>query len=99
MFDHLLVPVEKLKNRCTNNVFQAKTTEELSASRELIGQERAMKALKYGLSIRKKGYNIYVRQKVLLACIPPINLISILPLLRKQPVRLWAVFFFIVYFF
>lgn len=60
MFDHLLVPVEKLKNRCTNNVFQAKTTEELSASRELIGQERAMKALKYGLSIRKKGYNIYV---------------------------------------
>lgn len=60
MVDHLLVPIEKLKNRCTCDVFQAKTTKELSASRELIGQERAMKALKYGLSIRKKGYNIYV---------------------------------------
>lgn len=55
-----LVPIEKLKNRSTSKIFQHKTTVDLSASRELIGQERAMKALKYGLSIRKKGYNIYV---------------------------------------
>lgn len=60
MVDRHLVPIEKLKNRCTNNVFQCKTTDDLLTSRELIGQERAMKALKYGLSIRKKGYNIYV---------------------------------------
>lgn len=55
-----LVPIEKLKNSCSSKIFQCKTTDDLSASRELIGQERAMKALKYGLSIEKKGYNIYV---------------------------------------
>ncbi len=54
------VPVEKLKNRCQCEIFEGKTTEDLPASSELIGQERAMEALKYGLSIDRKGYNIYV---------------------------------------
>ena len=58
--DKYLVPVEKLKKKCDPNLFKYDTTEELPASRELIGQDRAMEALKYGLSIQKKGYNIYV---------------------------------------
>lgn len=60
MKDLYLVPVEKLKNRCKCEIFDGKTTEDLPASSELIGQERAMEALKYGLSINRKGYNIYV---------------------------------------
>ncbi|MCF6463849.1 Lon protease family protein [Clostridium sp. Cult1] len=55
-----VVPLEKLKKRCNPNLFECSTTEDLPAYRELIGQDRAMEALKYGLSIRKKGYNIYV---------------------------------------
>ena len=58
--DKYLVPVEKLKKKCDPNLFKYDITEELPASRELIGQDRAMEALKYGLSIQKKGYNIYV---------------------------------------
>ena len=60
MKDAYLVPIEKLKNRCKCSIFNGKTTEELPASSELIGQERAMEALKYGLEINRKGYNIYV---------------------------------------
>lgn len=55
-----VVPLEKLKKRCNPNLFECSTTGDLPAYRELIGQDRAMETLKYGLSIRKKGYNIYV---------------------------------------
>lgn len=55
-----IVPLEKLKKKCDPELFEHSTTEDLPASRELIGQDRAMEALKYGLSIRRKGYNIYV---------------------------------------
>lgn len=60
MKDSYLVPIEKLKNKCKCDLFNGKTTEDLPASSELIGQERAMEALKYGLAINRKGYNIYV---------------------------------------
>src|SRR5674476_923640 len=36
------------------------TTETLEPSDEIIGQERARKALRFGLEIREKGFNIYV---------------------------------------
>lgn len=58
--DNYLVSLDKLKKKCDCEVFESKTTEDLSTSRELIGQDRAMEALKYGLSISRKGYNIYV---------------------------------------
>lgn len=60
MIEKYLVPIENLKKKCTCEIFEGKTTEDLPAYRELIGQERAMEALKYGLSINRKGYNIYV---------------------------------------
>jgi lon-related putative ATP-dependent protease len=60
MVNKYLVPIEKLKKKCDPNIFQYDTTKELPKSRELIGQERAMEALKYGLSITRKGYNIFV---------------------------------------
>lgn len=60
MIENHLVPLDRLKRKCDPGIFQYDTTEKLSVSRELIGQKRAMEALEYGLSISKKGYNIFV---------------------------------------
>lgn len=54
------VSLEKLKNYCNPDIFPYETTADLKVDRELIGQDRAMEALKYGLSMKRKGYNIYV---------------------------------------
>ncbi len=37
-----------------------KTTDTLKPTEEIIGQDRAQKALRFGLEIREKGFNIYV---------------------------------------
>lgn len=60
MVKKYLVPLERLKKECEPNIFNYDTTDKLLVSGELIGQERAMEALKYGLSIPRKGYNIFV---------------------------------------
>ncbi len=60
MFEKNKVSIKKLKNYCDPNIFPYETTEDLKVDRELIGQDRAMEALKYGLSMKRKGYNIYV---------------------------------------
>ncbi|MCK9590968.1 MAG: AAA family ATPase [Methanoregula sp.] len=39
---------------------ECSATETLKPSGEIIGQERAQKALRFGLEIREKGFNIYV---------------------------------------
>ncbi len=39
---------------------ECSTTEELVPTDEIIGQERAQKALRFGLEIQEKGFNIYV---------------------------------------
>jgi lon-related putative ATP-dependent protease len=39
---------------------RCKTTQELAPLLEIIGQERAVRALKFGLGIRDQGFNIYV---------------------------------------
>jgi len=54
------VPVEKLKKVCNINSFSFKTTEEIPPLEGIIGQERAKKALEFGLKIKSNGYNIYV---------------------------------------
>lgn len=58
--DQLKLKPEQLTNRCNPDQFKFKTTEELIPIRGIIGQERAKKALQFGLSVTKKGYNIYV---------------------------------------
>ncbi|WP_353093421.1 ATP-binding protein [Tissierella praeacuta] len=60
MLEKYKVPVEKLRNQCNPDIFPHDTTEDWIVNRELIGQDRAMEALKYGLSMKRKGYNIYV---------------------------------------
>ena len=50
----------QLKNGCFPEEFDFKTTKELSVLDGIIGQERAVKALDFGLSVKMKGYNIYM---------------------------------------
>jgi lon-related putative ATP-dependent protease len=54
------LPPEKLRKECDSSVMRCKTTQELTPLREIIGQERAVRALKFGLGIRDQGFNIYV---------------------------------------
>jgi lon-related putative ATP-dependent protease len=54
------LPAEKLRLSCDASFIRCVTTEELVPLREIIGQERAVRALKFGIGIRDHGFNIYV---------------------------------------
>jgi len=54
------LPPESLRKECAPNIMRCKTTQELVPLSEIIGQERAVRALKFGLGIRDQGFNIYV---------------------------------------
>ncbi|MTI71519.1 MAG: ATP-dependent protease [Firmicutes bacterium] len=54
------VDINLLKKKCNTDSFSFKTTKEITESNDIIGQKRAMKAIKFGLSIKRKGYNIFV---------------------------------------
>ncbi|RKD30086.1 Lon protease family protein [Thermohalobacter berrensis] len=60
MKNNLEIPVSKLRKQCDVSIFNFNTTEEISEIKEIIGQKRATRALKFGLNVKKKGYNIYV---------------------------------------
>jgi lon-related putative ATP-dependent protease len=51
---------ESLRKVCDARFIRCKSTEELVPSREIIGQQRAVRALKFGLGIKDHGFNIYV---------------------------------------
>ena len=54
------VPVDQLKIECDPNMFKFKCTKDLAPLREFIGQDRAIRGIEFGLSMKNKGYNIYV---------------------------------------
>ena len=54
------VPLEKLCNVCDPNFLQCESTMNLKPLVEIVGQERAVRALKFGLGIKNHGFNIYV---------------------------------------
>jgi predicted ATP-dependent protease len=54
------VPVDKLRWCCDPNLFKFECTKDLSPLREFIGQDRAIKAIEFGLNMSNDGYNIYV---------------------------------------
>jgi len=54
------VPHENLRWRCEPSVLSFETTQELPACEVVIGQERGMKALNFGLKVPGFGYNIFV---------------------------------------
>ncbi len=54
------VPHEKLRRVCEPNFMQCTSTKDLKPLGEIVGQERAVRALKFGLGIKNHGFNIYV---------------------------------------
>ena len=50
---------EELYQRCDPEEFDFETTQELPELDEIIGQARAVEAVNFGISIRRKGYNIF----------------------------------------
>jgi lon-related putative ATP-dependent protease len=51
---------DRLRWSCDKRVFHFHTTEEISPLKEIIGQERAVKAFKFGLGIKNVGFNLFV---------------------------------------
>jgi len=54
------VPVEQLRWRCDPKSLPFETTEVLQPCEEIIGQDRAIEAIRVGLDINSIGYNIFV---------------------------------------
>ena len=54
------VPVSKLRWECDPNIFEFNHTKNLAPLREFVGQDRAIRAIEFGLSMDREGYNIYV---------------------------------------
>jgi len=57
---HAELPISSLRARFGAELFPFKTTLDLAESREIIGQERAVRAMDFGLHVPGHGYNIYV---------------------------------------
>ncbi len=58
--EKFLLPVDKLYQYCDPDLFNFDCTKNLAPLREFIGQDRAIGALEFGLSMNHEGYNIYV---------------------------------------
>lgn len=54
------VPVENLRWRCDPETLPFQTTEEITPCKEIIGQQRAIEAIRTGLEMKSLGYNIFV---------------------------------------
>jgi len=52
--------VEKLRKACEPQVLGCQTSEEMTGLEAMIGQDRAVRALRFGLGIQELGFNIYV---------------------------------------
>ena len=50
---------EQLRFYCDESQFDFESTEQLPALAEMIGQERALRSIDFGISITSEGYNIY----------------------------------------
>lgn len=51
---------QELENKCNIDSFPFKDTSKLGVYDGIIGQERAAKAMKFGLQMKMRGYNIYM---------------------------------------
>jgi lon-related putative ATP-dependent protease len=52
--------VDELYKCCNQNIFKFNTTAELPDVIEIIGQDRALRAIDFGLNLDSKGFNIFV---------------------------------------
>jgi len=51
---------DQLFTRCDPAQFKFKTTAELPELEQVVGQERAVEAIRFGIGIKRNGYNLYV---------------------------------------
>ena len=54
------LPYERARRRCPEDSLGCRSTAELTPLTEIIGQDRAVRALRFGLKIKERGFNIYV---------------------------------------
>ncbi|HBG93338.1 MAG: ATP-dependent protease [Nitrospirae bacterium GWF2_44_13] len=52
--------VDELYKCCNQDLFKFKTTDELPLFEETIGQERALRALDFGIGFNNRGFNIFI---------------------------------------
>jgi lon-related putative ATP-dependent protease len=50
----------QVRRRCDPAIFECNSTEDIKPSETIIGQDRALSALKFGLNIPTQGFNIFV---------------------------------------
>ncbi len=50
----------QVRRTCPDDFIQCEATHELEPLEDIIGQERAVKALQFGLDIKEEGFNVYV---------------------------------------
>src|SRR5260370_30407195 len=68
------LPPEKLRLECPADQVGCETSAELGPVDGIIGQDRALKALKFVVEMKVKGWNVY-------AAVPPITVNTPLPLI------------------
>jgi len=51
---------EELRNECNPEVFPFETTDDLPLKEGIIAQDRAIKAIEFGLNIKSEGFNLYI---------------------------------------
>ncbi|OPY15813.1 MAG: Lon protease [Syntrophus sp. PtaB.Bin138] len=56
----LSIPPENLRWKLDPRTLPFETTKELDPLTEIIGQDRALEAFRFGLGVRKEGYNVFV---------------------------------------
>lgn len=54
------LPASALRRECDPSLFDFENTGGITPSRDLIGQQRAVKATEFGLAVELDGYNIYM---------------------------------------
>lgn len=57
---HKELKPEELRWKCDPNIFSFESTDDVDPIEGIIGQERALKAIRMGVDLRAPGYNIYI---------------------------------------
>ncbi len=57
---HKELKPEEIRWTCNPDIFKFASTDELEPIEGILGQERALKAIKLGVDLRSPGYNIYI---------------------------------------
>jgi len=57
---HIELKPEELRWKCDPNIFTFESTEDIDPIEGILGQERALKAIRMGVDLRSPGYNIYI---------------------------------------